>query len=81
MAVTLRTIYGAQPQWGVASADVLLQGTVVGTTPAMLALYGKVDEIGKVGPVGEAGDLLLQFALPLNAVPVSIVSCKASSFA
>ena len=72
VAVTLRTIYGAQPQWGVASADVLMQGTVVGTTPAMLALYGKVDEIGKVGPVGEAGDLLLQFALPLNAVPVHI---------
>ena len=72
VAVTLRTIYGAQPQWGVASADVLMQGTVVGTTPAMLALYGKVDEIGRVGPVGEAGDLLLQFALPLNAVPVHI---------
>ena len=72
VAVTLRTIYGAQPQWGVASADVLMQGTVVGTTPAMLALYGKVDEIGKVGPVGETGDLLLQFALPLNAVPVHI---------
>ena len=72
VAVTLRTIYGAQPQWGVASADVLMQGTVVGTTPAMLALYGKVDEIDRVGPVGEAGDLLLQFALPLNAVPVHI---------
>ena len=24
VAVTLRTIYGAQPQWGVASADVLM---------------------------------------------------------
>lgn len=72
VAVTLRTIYGAQPQWGIAAADVLVQGVSVGTTPGMLALYGSVDKIGRAGPVGEASDLLLQFALPLNAVPVHI---------
>ena len=72
VAVTLRTIYGAQPQWGIAAADVLVQGVSVGTTPGMLALYGSADKIGRAGPVGEASDLLLQFALPLNAVPVHI---------
>ena len=72
MAVTLRTLYGAQPQWGVAAADVLVEGVTEGGTASLMALYADVDSISRVGPVGPGRDLLLQAALPLNAVPVHI---------
>lgn len=38
----------------------------------MMALYANADSISKAGPVGPGRDLFLQFALPLNAVPVHI---------
>lgn len=72
VAVTLRTLSGAEPQWGLASADVLVEGVTEGTTASLMALYGRVDPISKAGPVGPGRDLLLQFALPLNALPVHI---------
>ena len=72
MAVTLRTLSGAAPQWGVAAADVLVEGVTEGTTASLMALYANVDAISKAGPVGPGRDLLLQFALPLNALPVHI---------
>lgn len=72
VAVALRTIYGAAPQWGVEAAEVLVEGVSVGTTPSLMALYPSADSVPKAGPVGEANDLMLQFALPLNAVPVHI---------
>lgn len=72
VAVTLRTLDGAQPQWGVASADVLVEGVTEGSTAGLTAIFADVDSISKVGPVGAGRDLFLQVALPLNAVPVSI---------
>ena len=72
VAVTLRTLDGAQPQWGVASADVLVEGVTEGSTTGLTAIFADVDSISKVGPVGAGRDLFLQVALPLNAVPVSI---------
>ena len=72
VAVTLRTLDGAMPQWGLSSADVLVEGVSEGTTASLMALYANVDNISKVGPVGPGRDLLLQLALPLNAVPVHI---------
>ncbi len=72
VAVTLRTLDGAQPQWGIASADVLIEGVTEGNTAGLTALFADVDRISKVGPVGPGRDLFLQVALPLNAVPVSI---------
>ena len=72
VAVTLRTLTGAAPQWGLSSADVLVEGVTEGTTASLMALYSNVDSISKVGPVGPGRDLLLQFALPLNALPVHI---------
>ena len=72
VAVTLRTLDGAQPQWGIASADVLIEGVTEGSTAGLTALYADVDHISKAGPVGAGRDLFLQVALPLNAVPVSI---------
>ncbi len=43
-----------------------------GGTASLMALYADVDSISRVGPVGPGRDLLLQAALPLNAVPVHI---------
>ena len=72
VAVTLRNMTGSTPQWGIASADVLVEGVTEGTTASLMALYANPDSIAKAGPVGPARDLLLQVALPLNAVPVHI---------
>lgn len=72
VAVTLRTLDGAAPQWGLSTADVLVEGVIEGTTASLMALFSNVDAISKAGPVGPGRDLLLQLALPLNAVPVHI---------
>ena len=61
-----------RPQWGIASADVLIEGVTEGNTAGLMALFADVDRISKVGPVGPGRDLFLQAALPLNAMPVSI---------
>ena len=72
VAVTLRNLTGSTPQWGIASADVLVEGVTEGTTASLMALYADGNSIAKIGPVGPARDLLLQVALPLNALPVHI---------
>lgn len=72
VAVALRTLDGAQPQWGLSTADVLVEGVTEGTTASLMAIYANADSISKVGPVGPGRDLLLQLALPLNALPVHI---------
>lgn len=72
VAVSLRTGPGATPQWGIARADVLIEGVTEGSTAALTALFAGVEEISKAGPVGPGRDLMLQMALPLNAVPVHI---------
>ena len=72
VAVTLRTLDGAAPQWGLATADVLVEGVTEGTTASLMAIFSNADAISKVGPVGPGRDLLLQLALPLNAMPVHI---------
>ncbi len=72
VAVTLRTLTGSTPQWGLSTADVLVEGVTEGTTASLMALYANADGISKVGPVGPGRDLLLQLALPLNALPVHI---------
>lgn len=72
VAITLRNTAGSTPQWGISAADVLVEGVTEGTTPSLMALYGNANAITKAGPVGPARDLLLQVALPLNAVPVHI---------
>lgn len=38
VAVMLRTLDGAQPQWGIASADVLIEGVTEGNTAGLMAL-------------------------------------------
>ena len=38
VAVTLRTLDGAQPLWGIAAADVLVEGVTEGSTASLMAL-------------------------------------------
>lgn len=72
VAVTLRTLTGSEPLWGIERAGLLIEGVTEGTTPTLMAVFADAAEISKVGPVGPGRDLTLQFALPLNAVPVHI---------
>lgn len=72
VAVSLRTLAGAEPQWGLSAADIIVEGVCEGTTAGMLALYPSAAALTKVGPVGPGRDLTLQFALPQNAIPVMI---------
>ncbi len=72
VAVQLRTLDGAAPLWGVSRADVLIEGVTEGKTASLMALFARADDISKAGPVGGGRDLMLQFALPLNALAVHI---------
>lgn len=72
VAVTLRTGEGTAPLWGISRADVLVQGVTEGYTAGMMALFSDPEGAAKIGPVGSGRDLMLQIALPLNAVPVHI---------
>lgn len=72
VAVTIRNGDGATPQWGVGKADLLVEGVSQGYDTNLTAVFATRDAISKVGPVGQATDLGLQFVLPLNAVPVHI---------
>ena len=72
VAVQIRTGDGTLPQWGIARADVLVAGVTEGSTAGLMAIFSSVDQISKAGPVAPGRDLMLQFALPLNAVPVYI---------
>lgn len=72
VAVQIRTGDGTLPQWGIARADLVIEGVTEGSTAGMLAVFPSVDSISKAGPVAPGRDLMLQFALPLNAIPVHI---------
>ncbi len=72
VAVTLRTADGATPYWGLSAADLVIEGVSEGYDPMMVAVFARAADLTKVGPVGPARDLGLQFVLPLNAVPVHI---------
>lgn len=72
VAVMLRTLDGAQPQWGIASARCADRGRDRGQH------RGSDGAVCRRGPHQQGGagrpgrDLFLQAALPLNAMPVSI---------
>ena len=72
VAVSIRTGDGSTPQWGIAAADVLIEGVTEGKTAGLTAVFASVDSVEKAGPVAPGRDLPLQLVLPLNAVPVHI---------
>ncbi|MGN0984035.1 MAG: DUF3048 C-terminal domain-containing protein, partial [Gemmiger sp.] len=72
VAVSLRTEAGSGPLWGISRAGVVVEGVAQGYTASLMALFTTPEDAAKVGPVGPCSDLLLQVALPLNAIPVHI---------
>ena len=72
VAVTLRSGETVNAVWSISRAEVVLEGVADGYYPTRTLLFSDAAELAKVGPVGPAKDLLLQFTLPLNAVPVHI---------
>lgn len=72
VAVQMQTAESATPFWGVSTADVVVEGVTEGKYATLMAIYPSADVISKAGAVGSGRDMMLQFALPLNAVPVHI---------
>lgn len=70
VAVTYAEDSDARPLWGVAQAELLIEGQVKGQFSTLTAVFPNSEDLPKVGPVGYGQDLSLQFVLPLNAIPV-----------
>jgi len=62
----------AQPQYGIADADIIYEMVTEGGITRLMAVYDKLDDIQRVGPVRSARDQFVQFMLPLNAIYVHI---------
>ena len=60
VAVSIRTGDGSTPQWGIAAADVLIEGVTEGKTAGLTAVFASVDSVEKAGPVAPGRDLPLQ---------------------
>lgn len=72
VAVTLQSGEGSLPYWGISRAGLFVEGVSQGYAPTRMAVFARLSDVGKTGPVGKAQDLTLQFALPLNAVTAHI---------
>ena len=71
-AVTFYNSPAALPQWGIGSAQVLIECLTEGNTTYQMGLFSAESGLPKVGPVGPARDTLVQFAMGGNAIPVHI---------
>lgn len=70
IAVMLYNEKACWPQWGLASADLLIEACTEGEDTRMMAVYEGSDAVQKAGPVGPARDLFLQLVLPYSTVPM-----------
>ena len=71
-AVTFYNSPSALPQWGIGSAQIVIECLTEGNTTYQTGLFSGETALPKVGPVGPARDTLLQFAMGDNAIPVHI---------
>ena len=71
-AVTFYNSPAALPQWGIGSAQVLIECLTEGNTTWQTGLFSGETALPKVGPIGPARDTLLQFAMGGNAIPMHI---------
>lgn len=62
----------AYPQWGIGSAQVIVEAITEGGTTRLMCLYNQVLDVPKTGPIRSVRDMFLQVAMPLNAIPVHI---------
>lgn len=68
IAVVVENSPAARPQWGLCSADIVIEGVVEGGITRMLWLYADVNTIPKVGPLRSARHDFVEMAEGLNAV-------------
>lgn len=55
-------------QWGVADADLVMEGLTEGKTTNLCLWFSSLDRISKVGPIEEGKDLFWQFGIAENAI-------------
>ncbi len=72
VAVMIDNSKFAQPQYGTSNADIIYEMVTEGGITRLMAVYDKLDDIKRVGPVRSARDQFVQFMLPLNAIYVHI---------
>ncbi|MBR2027561.1 MAG: DUF3048 domain-containing protein [Oscillospiraceae bacterium] len=72
VAVMIDNSKYAQPQYGTADADIIYEMVTEGGITRLMAVFDKLDDIDRLGPVRSARDQFIQFMLPLNAIYVHI---------
>lgn len=64
--------YNARPQWGLSSADMVVEIKTEGGITRLMALFSDYQDLPKIGPVRSARDQFFQLILPWQAVYVHI---------
>ena len=68
VAVMLNNSAAVTVQWGVADAELVMEGLTEGKTTNLCLWYPSVDAVPKTGPVTEGKDLFWQFGIAENAI-------------
>lgn len=68
IAVMVNNHPGVAVQWGVADADLVMEGLTEGKTTNLCLWFSSLDRIAKVGPIAEGKDLFWQFGIAENAI-------------
>lgn len=74
VAVMVSNVAAARPQWGIGTADLLIEANTGGETTSLMAVFDSLEKAVKVGPVCQGRDLFLQLVMPVNAIPMYIGS-------
>lgn len=74
VAVMVSNDAAARPQWGIGTADLLIEANTEGENTSMMAVFDCLEKAVKVGPVSQGRDLFLQMVMPVNAIPMYIDS-------
>ena len=74
VAVMVSGDAAARPQWGIGTADLLIEANTEGENTRMMAVFDCLEKAVKVGPVCQGRDLFLQMVMPVNAIPMYIDS-------
>lgn len=72
VAVMVSGDAAARPQWGIGTADLLIEANTEGENTSMMAVFDSCERVVKVGPVSQGRDLFLQMVMPVNAIPMYI---------
>lgn len=74
VAVMVSNDAAARPQWGIGTADLLIEANTGGEDTSLMAVFDSLEKAVKVGPVCQGRDLFLQLVMPVNAIPMYIGS-------